>query len=231
MKTSLVPSCGLLTLSILTFMPGFGMLAAETNSAVVPATPQPSATAASSAAATAAPEKLPYGVADVLKLSRAQISEDIIVNYVQNSGTIYNLSSQDIVYLHEQGVSDRVVSAMLTQSRRTSDAASATVAAQPAAAAPEPVAAPVYTEPAAVAPEAAPAYEQTAVAGSTVYVIPYPGATAAYYGYYRAYPSYPGPYYYGGYYGPVVSFGFGYGGYRGYHGGHGYYGGHYGHHR
>ena len=29
------------------------------------------------------PAKLPYGVEDVLKLSRAQVSEDIIQNYIQ----------------------------------------------------------------------------------------------------------------------------------------------------
>ena len=60
----------------------------------------------------APPAKLPYGVDDVLKLSRAQISEDITLNYVRNSGTIYNLAPKDIVYLRNEGVSDKVISTM-----------------------------------------------------------------------------------------------------------------------
>jgi hypothetical protein len=53
-----------------------------------PTTPPASPAAA---ADTAAP-KLPYGVEDVLKLSRAQVSEDITLNFIHNSGTIYNLT-------------------------------------------------------------------------------------------------------------------------------------------
>ncbi len=171
-----------------------------------------------------APTKLPYGVDDVLKLSRAQVGEDVIVNYVQNTGTIYNLSSQDIVYLKGQGVSDRVVNTMLDQRKRVSELAAQTSppTAPPAAAAPAydaaTAAAPTYnyTQPTPAATQAAPA--------STLYVIPYPQATSAYYGY-PYYPYYP---YYSGYYGPSVSFGFSFGGgcgpyYRG-----GYYGGYHG---
>ena len=63
----------------------------------------------------AAPVKLPYGVEDVLKLSRAQVSEDITLNYIKNSGTIYNLSPKDIVYLKNEGVSDKVLNTMMEQ--------------------------------------------------------------------------------------------------------------------
>jgi len=52
-------------------------------------TPAPATTTASTAATTdAAPVKLPYGVEDVLKLSRAQVSEDVILSFIRNSGTI-----------------------------------------------------------------------------------------------------------------------------------------------
>src|SRR5436189_986346 len=81
---------------------------ASTTQAVA-ATPGPQVTTPSS------PAKLPFGVEDVLKLSRANISEDIILNYVQNSGTIYNLGPQDLVHLRDQGVSDHVLNAMLNQ--------------------------------------------------------------------------------------------------------------------
>src|SRR5439155_23179374 len=61
------------------------------------------------------PTKLPYGVEDVVKLSRAQVGDDIIVNYVRNSGTIYNLTAADLVNLKNAGVSERVINAMLEQ--------------------------------------------------------------------------------------------------------------------
>src|SRR5262249_24105838 len=43
--------------------------------------------------------RLPYGVADVAKLSKAQVSEEVIVTYIQNSGTAYNLGPNEILYL------------------------------------------------------------------------------------------------------------------------------------
>ena len=130
--------------------------------------------------------KLPYAVEDVLKLTRAQISDDTVINFIQNSGTVYSLSPADIVYLSNEGVSDRVVNAMLDQRKKTAESQSqATATARPSAAAPAPgpdsVPAPVYVQPAPSQP-----------APSTLYVIPYPAASAAYYG------SYP-PYYYGSY--------------------------------
>src|SRR5581483_4311880 len=67
--------------------------------------------------------KLPYGVEDVLKLSRAQVGEDVILDYVQRSGTIYSLGSKEIVYLKEQGVSEKVINAMLNQRKRVEMAA------------------------------------------------------------------------------------------------------------
>ena len=63
----------------------------------------------------AAAVNLPYGVDDVLKLSRAQASEDVTLNYIRSTGTIYNLAPNDIVYLRNEGVSDRVINTMLDQ--------------------------------------------------------------------------------------------------------------------
>jgi len=174
-----------------------------------------------------APVKLPYGVEDVLKLSRAQIGENIILNYIQSSGTIYNLGPKDIVYLRDQGVSDTVINAMLDQRKRAelaSQAAAAAAAQAGAAAAPmvaeaSPAAAPTTTDQPvtyAEAPLTPPA--------SSVYVIPYSGS------YYAPYYPYYGPAYYGGWYGPSIAFGFRFGGHGGFHGGHGSFGGHGGGH-
>ncbi len=82
------------------------------------------------------PPKLPYGVAEVLKLSQAKVGEDVISSYIQNSGKVYNLGPSDIVYLKEQGVSERIVNQMLDQRKKLAEAsaqASAAVAqSQPA---------------------------------------------------------------------------------------------------
>jgi hypothetical protein len=167
---------------------------------------------------------IPYGVEDVLRLARAKVAEETIVSFIQNSGTVYNLQANDIVYLRNEGVSDRVISAMLEQKRKfieqSEQNAGAPVSSSPPA-----------QQPAATQP--APVYVQPPVqtAPSSVYVIPYPAAPSAYYGYYGYYRPYPYYYpYYGGYWGPSISLGFGFGG--GYHGhgfshwggSHGYYG-------
>jgi hypothetical protein len=162
---------------------------------------------------------MPYGVDDVLKLTRAQVSEDITVNFVGNSGVAYNLAPDDIVYLKGQGVSDRVINAMMDERKRVVAQASMAVAAQTAAQAPmtdpnAPLYAPSYT---------ADSQGETQAAPSTVYVIPQQQPYA-----YYPYPTYYGSYY-SGYYGPTLAIGFAFGGHShgcwsGYHGS--YHGGH-----
>src|SRR5215471_11188627 len=85
-------------------------------------------TAATGASATASVTattsvKLPYGVEDVLKMSKAQVSDDVIATYIQNTGTIYSLGPNDIVYLKDQGVSDRIINTMLDQRRIANEVA------------------------------------------------------------------------------------------------------------
>jgi hypothetical protein len=195
------------------------VLAEDTNptGAAVGTTQTPAVTA--NVQVTAPIVKLPYGVEDVLKLSRANIGEEVILNYVQNSGTIYNLAPQDLVYLRDQGVSERVLNAMLNQ-RKVVEASAQTAAPAVPNAPMVPDAsmvppAPIYSD---SAPAPAPA--QSAPAASSVYVIPYPQAAAAYYGYYSYPYGYYRPYY--SYCSPSVVIGVGYGG-HGCYGGHGYY--------
>jgi hypothetical protein len=175
----------------------------------------------------AAPPKLPYGVEDVLKLSRAQIGDDVILSYIRSMGTVYNLKPGDIVYLKSTGVSDRVINAMLDQGRQTEVAAQPTAPSVPnAPAVPNanvaPVAptyaAPVYSAPTYTAPAPTYTYVQPSAPASSVYVIPYPTPPyPAYYNY--PYSGYYRPYYYGGYWGPGITLGFSFGGGHG--GGHG----------
>ena len=155
-------------------------------------TTPPAATESASAPVTQpAPAKLPYGVDDVLKLSHAQVSEEVTLNYIKNSGTIYNLAPGDIVYLRNEGVSDRVVNAMIDQRKNVpaEQAAQAVAANQAQATAPAtpdpngvaaapavPQYAPAYVQPAPVYIEPQPTY----VPASTVYVIPYRGSSYSY---------------------------------------------------
>jgi hypothetical protein len=205
-KTTLMTSL----VAALSVLQGFGQDA--------PATP---ATGTSSTATAAAKDvKLPYGVEDVLKMSRAQVSDDVIATYIQNTGTIYSLGPNDIVYLKDQGVSDRIVNTMLDQRRIANEVAAQAQQQQAAAQTPAPVAennGPVTTPAYSDSQSLGPAVAQPAA--STLYVIPYPTPSYPYYGrpsysYYSSY-SYPSycsyPYSYGSYcYGrPVVGFRFG----------------------
>ena len=210
---------------LLSFSPR-SLLAQDSNTATTSVSAAVAAPAPVIASAPPAPvAKLPYGVEDVLKLSRANVGEDVILNYVRGSGTIYNLGPQEIVYLRDQGVSEKVINAMLDQRKR------AELAVQPA---PAPA---VIQQPADVTTTASPAPQNNAAApvytdsnatyaqapltppASTVYTIPYAPTYYVPYGYsYPYYTAYP---YYGGWYGaPTVSFGFRFGG--GWHGGHGF---------
>jgi len=54
---------------------------------------------------TAAPERVCYLKSDGNYVE--VLSDDVTINYIRNSGTIYNLGPNDIVYLHNQGVSER----------------------------------------------------------------------------------------------------------------------------
>jgi hypothetical protein len=174
--------------------------------------------------------KLPYGVEDVLKLSQAQVSEDIVLSYIHNSGTIYSLNPNDIVYLRNQGVSDRIIGAMLDQRKAVEAASQASIAAAASAAAmappPQPMYAPTYSEPEASQPMS----DTDSSGGSSVYVIQSPAVASAYYGSYYSPGYYSGgyPYYgYGSYGYPAVSFGFVIGSHGHFHGGGGHYHGYY----
>jgi len=166
--------------------------------------------------------QLSSGVPEILKLRRGNVADDVIIAFITNSGQMYHLSASEILYLREQGVSDQVLTAMLSAGQNV--AATAAQAAPPPAAQPAPTGltsdwANSNPQPAPSAPQLAPAYE----AAAPVYAQPAPvyAYPAPSYGYYDSWP------YYWGY--PALSLGIGFGGgyyYGGYHGG-GYYGGGY----
>src|SRR5262245_1717331 len=59
--------------------------------------------------------QLPRGVDDILKLSRAKVGDDVIVAFIQTGNRRFSLAASEILFLRDEGVSDRVLAAMLNQ--------------------------------------------------------------------------------------------------------------------
>jgi hypothetical protein len=58
-------------------------------------------------------------VADVIKLSQAKISDDIIVQQLSKKGQHFDLSTEQLIQLKNAGVSDRVIQAMIDPTKGT----------------------------------------------------------------------------------------------------------------
>ena len=99
------------------------------------------------------PANLSPGVQEVVKLSQAHMSDDVILSYIKNSGASYNLSADDILYLNSQGVSQAVLSAMLKSRTDTTPSPSP---APPASVPPPTLAQPSTPPPAVTPPTSAP---------------------------------------------------------------------------
>ena len=72
----------------------------------------------------------PLSIADVKSLAKAGISEDVIINQISNSHTVFHLSSADIIDLRDSGVSDKVVNYMINTATTASAAPPPTVIEQ-----------------------------------------------------------------------------------------------------
>jgi hypothetical protein len=64
------------------------------------------------AAATAAPPRGPLGLTDIVSMVQQHISDEVIITQIRATGSSYNLSSGDIIWLKQNGVSDVVVREM-----------------------------------------------------------------------------------------------------------------------
>jgi hypothetical protein len=54
------------------------------------------------------PISLPPGVQAVVRLVRGGLSEDVVLAQIKSTGAYYSLSVDQILYLHDQGVSQNV---------------------------------------------------------------------------------------------------------------------------
>jgi hypothetical protein len=177
--------------------------------------------ASASVSAPTAPSNLAYGVTQVLKLQQGGLGKDVLVNYVNSANMAFALRADDIIYLHQVGVPEEVITAMMDKER-----SHATIAQTQA---------PIETQQVQYSSQVNPPAPQVSAPTTVVTQPPVVYTTPSYV---YNYPSYP---YYGGYgYGwgvPLsLSFGFGWGGHYhsgwggGYHGGGGWHGGGGGHH-
>jgi hypothetical protein len=73
------------------------------------------APAVASAGVRMLPLDLSPGLAEIIKLAQAQIGSDTILAYIQNSGRAYNPTADEILYLTDLGVSDKVVAALVNK--------------------------------------------------------------------------------------------------------------------
>ncbi|MEK7707201.1 MAG: hypothetical protein AAB380_04310, partial [Verrucomicrobiota bacterium] len=121
-------------------------------------TPPPPESAPVPAPAPNSGKKLPPNikpsspVGEVVKLAQAGVDEAVMLSYVNNSASMFNLASDEIIYLNDIGVANDVVTAMIhrDQALKQAGAAVAQANAQVAEAA-----APTYVNP--PQPEAQPA--------------------------------------------------------------------------
>jgi outer membrane lipoprotein SlyB len=60
----------------------------------------------------------PLGVTDVVQLARQHISDNLIIEQIRVTGSVFHLSAQDIVWLKQNGVSDAVIYEMQVTAQR-----------------------------------------------------------------------------------------------------------------
>lgn len=59
-------------------------------------------------------QSVPLSLADVKSLAKAGINEDVMINQIKNSRTIFHLSASDIIDLRDAGVTDKVINYMIS---------------------------------------------------------------------------------------------------------------------
>jgi len=109
---------------------------------------------------TGNPSELTPDLQEVVKLSQQQMSDDVIISYIKNSGKTYHLSADDLIYLKDQGISQAVLSVL----EQTAPASPASPAPSP----PAPILSPAGPAPAeANAPASPPPPEPIGTAPPT----------------------------------------------------------------
>jgi hypothetical protein len=51
--------------------------------------------------------------AEVIKLSKSKVGDEVIISYIENTVATYDLTSENIIYLHDTGLKPQVIAAMI----------------------------------------------------------------------------------------------------------------------
>lgn len=129
---------------------------------VLPPSPAPAVEPRGNPGVPPADLKISAGLAEIVKLAQAGVSEEVMLAYVNNSNQRFSLGSDEIVYLNDLGVASPVITAMIQRDGKLA-------ATQPAPATPVVAQSHVVSN---VAPPAAPAVAPTPVTTTTTYVAP-----------------------------------------------------------
>jgi hypothetical protein len=86
----------------------------------------------------APPPPPPLSIAGIKSMSKAGISDDTIINQINNTHTVYHLDANAIIALNNSGVSQRVISNMINTSSAAASQAPPAPQVETVVAAPEP---------------------------------------------------------------------------------------------
>ncbi len=79
----------------------------------------------------ALPASLSPGLDEVIKLAQAHVGDDVVLAYLQNCGRIYNPTADEILYLTDLGLSQKVIEALYARKLADSPAITAGAASRP----------------------------------------------------------------------------------------------------
>jgi hypothetical protein len=97
-----------LSVAVLLLLPFAGRSVTPDNNTTTPLQPQPAINSTA---------QLSGAAAEVAKMAAAGVPEDVVRAYVENSTGTFNLSAENIIHLHDLGVSGAVTAAMLNHDR------------------------------------------------------------------------------------------------------------------
>src|SRR6266404_3070297 len=124
------------------------------SSRAQPPAPTPTAGPGQPPPAAAVPTNLSPAAVEVVKLAESGVGDDVILAYVQNSQTAFSLSTDQVLYLRDLGLSSQAITAMLNRDAalRPQTLPSVTPPPAPQPTTPPPTPEPTPTEPAAPGP-------------------------------------------------------------------------------
>jgi hypothetical protein len=69
-------------------------------------------------AAAAAQAAHQLGLVDIAQMAQQHVTDEVIINQIRSTGSVFQMSAQDTIWLKQNGVSDRVLDEMLATATR-----------------------------------------------------------------------------------------------------------------